>query len=83
MCRRILRDALLFLIYFNDLNYSISNLSTFLFAEDTNLFCSGKDLEAELELLINGELAHVQEWLMLNKLTLNVKKTKFHYFQIS
>ena len=27
----------------------------------------------ELELLINEELAHVQEWLMLNKLTLNVK----------
>ena len=27
----------------------------------------------ELELLINEELAHVEEWLMLNKLTLNVK----------
>ena len=63
---------LLFLLYINDLNNSTSNLSTILFADDTNLFCSGKDLE-ELELLINEELAHVQEWLMLNKLTLNVK----------
>ena len=35
-------------------------------------FCSGKDLE-ELEMLIHDELAHVQEWLMLNKLTVNGK----------
>ena len=69
---------LLFLIYINDFNNFTSKLSI-LFADDTNLFCLGKDLE-ELELLINGELAHVQEWLMLNKLTLNVKKIKFHYF---
>ena len=74
---------MLFLIYINEINNSTSNLSTILFADDTDLFCSGKDLE-ELELLINEELAHVQEWLMLNKLTLNVKKKiKFHYFQIS
>ena len=56
---------LLFLIYINDLNNSTS----------TNLFCSGKDLE-ELELLINEELAHVQEWLMLN-----VKKSNFIIFR--
>ena len=35
-----------------------------------------------MELLINKELAcHVQEWLTLNKLTLNVKKIKFHFFK--
>lgn len=45
---------LLFLIYINDLNNSTSKLSTILFADDTNLFCSGKDLE-ELEFLINEE----------------------------
>ena len=71
---------LLFLIYINDLNNSTSNLSTILFADDTNLFCSGKDLE-ELEVLINEELAHVQEWLTLNKLTLNVKKSNFIIFR--
>ena len=67
---------LLFLIYINDPNNATSNLSTILFADDTNLFCSGKYLE-ELELLINEELAHVQEWLMLNEFTLNVKKSNF------
>ena len=36
---------LLFLQYINDLNNSTSNLSTILFAVDTNLFCSGKDIE--------------------------------------
>ena len=55
-------------------------MSTILFADDTNLFCSGKDLQ-ELEVLINEELAHVQEWLMLNKLTLNVKKSNFIIFR--
>ena len=35
----------------------------------------------ELELLINEELAHVQEWLVLNKLTLNVKKSNFTIFK--
>ena len=34
----------LFLIYINDLNNSTSNLSAILFADNTNLFCSGKDL---------------------------------------
>ena len=39
---------LLFLIYINDPKNSTSKLSAILFADDTNLFCSGKDLQ-ELE----------------------------------
>ena len=68
-------------MYINDLINSTTKLSTILFADDTNLFCSGKDLH-ELETTVNSELARVQEWLALHQLTLNVKKKKFHHFQI-
>ena len=64
---------LLFLIYINDLNNSTSKLSAILFADDSNLFCSSKNLQ-ELE------LTGVQEWLTLNQLTLNIKKIKIHHF---
>ena len=65
---------LLFLICINDLNNSTSKLSAILFADDTNLFCSGKDLQ-ELESIVNTQLTSVQEWLTLtNQLTLKIKK---------
>ena len=71
---------LLFLIYINDLNNSTKNVSTILFADDTNLFCSGKDIN-ELECNINAELVNVQEWLTLNQLTLNIKKSNYIIFR--
>lgn len=55
-------------------------MSTILFADDTNMFCSGKDIH-ELETTVNSELARVQEWLTLNQLTLNIKKTNFIIFK--
>ena len=39
---------------------STSKLSAILFADDTNLFCSGKDLQ-ELESIVNAQLTGVQE----------------------
>lgn len=71
---------LLFLIYINDLVNSTNNLSPILFADDTNLFCSGKDI-SELEFKVNQELNQVQEWLTLNQLTLNIKKSSFIIFR--
>ena len=71
---------LLFLIYINDLINSTTKLSTILFADDTNKFCSGKDMH-EFETTVNSELAQVQEWLTLNQLTLNIKKTNFIIFK--
>ena len=71
---------LLFLSFINDLINSTTKLSTILFADDTNMFCSGKDMH-ELEITVNSELARVQEWLTLNQLTLNIKKTNFIIFK--
>ena len=58
---------------------STTKLSTILFADDTNMFCSGKDMH-ELETTVNLELARVQEWLTLNQLPLNIKKKKISSF---
>ena len=67
---------LLFLIYINDLCLVCKHTSAILFADDTNLFTSGKDLKS-LESTTNSELSHISLWLKVNKLSLNIKKT--HY----
>ena len=70
---------LLFLIYINDL-CNICKLTTpILFADDTNLFSSGTDLDI-MECIINEELTHISEWLKVNKLSLNIKKTQYMVF---
>ena len=43
--------------FLKDLNNSTSKLSAILFADDTNLFCSSKDLQ-ELESVVNTELTN-------------------------
>ena len=45
-----------------------------LFADDTNLFISGKNFKI-LYNTLNDELKKVVDWLSANKLSLNVKKT--------
>ena len=74
----------LFLIYMNDIP-NVSNVFKFiLFADDTGLFST---IEynipthlSNLNEILNHELAEVCDWLTLNKLSLNVKKTKFMVF---
>lgn len=66
----------LFLIYINDL-IKFSNIFTpLLFADDTNLFFTSKNLNNNIS-LINDSLANVQDWCNANKLTLNIEKTNF------
>ena len=65
---------LLFLLYINDFNKASSVLDLHLFANDSNLFHSHKNLQS-LELTINIELCKVHEWLFANRLSLNTDKT--------
>ena len=44
----------------------------FLFADDPNLFSSGKDLSV-LQYQTNEELQNTSQWLQVNKLSLNIK----------
>ena len=52
----------------------------FLFADDTNLLYADRSLK-NLEITVNKELAKVSDWLIANKLTLNIKKSNFVIFR--
>ena len=71
---------LLFLIYINDIVQVTNYFSLRLFADDTSLTATGKDLDLLLY-QINQELPAIYEWLCSNKLTLNLSKTKYLIFQ--
>ena len=70
---------LLFLLYINDLGHICSNTTPILFADDTHLFKSGKDLN-KMQDELNSELAKISLWLKMNKLSLNIGKTHFMVF---
>ena len=70
---------LLFLIYINDLPLVSKLFMPILFADDTNLFCNGPNLNDLIE-EINEELKLVYTWVKVNKLSLNIEKTNFMLF---
>ena len=69
----------LFLIYINDFINSSSVFDFHLFADDSNLFYSHRDLQ-HLEETVNRELCEINAWLSANKLSLNIYKTHFVMF---
>ena len=69
---------LLFLLYINDLSLN-STFHHTLFADDTCLFLSHKNSDT-LEELVNLELKNITDWLIANKLTLNISKSNFILF---
>ena len=71
---------LLFLIYINDICNVSSVAKLILFADDTNLFFSHKDPVYLIELL-NQEISKFSQWLITNRLSLNLDKTKFILFK--
>ena len=70
----------LFLIYINDFEKATNYFSLRLFADDTSLTATGKDLDVLLQ-RINSELSAIHEWLCSNRLTLNLSKTRYLVFQ--
>ena len=77
--------SLLFLIYINDISKASRLFHAVLFADDTSLIGtmthfhirlpkSNEDIRI-ITNRINSELALIQEWLKINKLSLNIKKT--------
>ena len=71
---------LLFLLYINDLYNIWSTSIPILYADDTNLFYKGKDIDT-LVSYINMELKNISTWLKVNRLSLNIKKTHFMFFR--
>jgi hypothetical protein len=80
---------LLFLIYVNDINLASSCFHPVIYADDTTLsttinYFNEDGIFTNIEDNINTEIGKVTDWLKLNKLSLNVKKTKamlFHTVQ--
>ena len=75
---------LLCIIYINDIIYS-SNLFKFtMYADDTTLFTTlrGHNQDNMQTVLINDELSKISNWLIANRLSLNVAKTKFMVFSM-
>ena len=69
---------LLFLLFINDLP-NATDFLTLLFADDTTFQVSDTDPN-KLFNIANSELEKASVWFSANKLTLNVKKTKFMLF---
>lgn len=67
--------AFLFIIYINDIQSVIQNCSINLFADDTLIYICGTDIN-ELIKKVNSDLVNIFNYLCLNKLKLNMEKTK-------
>ena len=69
-------------IYINDLPNASKIFNFLMYADDTTLFCCLEDIESDnKELVLNNELQRVHSWLNANRLSLNVKKTKYMLFR--
>lgn len=67
--------AILFILYINDLPGAIKWCDVNLFADDTLIFCHGKNIN-DLINKIESDLGNIDRYLKANKLKLNVDKTK-------
>jgi hypothetical protein len=70
---------LLFIIYVNDLSNATRFFEPIIYADDTTLFASLTSSTDNTQTM-DMELQHVSNWLKLNKLSLNVTKTKAMIF---
>ena len=63
----------------NDIPQASSHFKFILYDDDTTLF-STIQLQSASDTDINQELIRVHDWLALNRLSLNIKKTKYIIF---
>ena len=66
---------LLFLIYINDLPFSLQNSQVTMYADDTTISYSSNNID-DINDYLNRDLNCLKQWLQGNKLSLNVIKTQ-------
>ena len=71
---------LLFSLYINELNQAMKFCKIHHFADDTNLLCHSNSIK-KLNKLVNADLKHPVNWLNVNKISFNVKKTEMVIFK--
>ena len=67
-------QPLLFLLFINDMPYSLTKVKVNVYADDTSLTYSDVKLDNVTQ-VINSELEKLKEWLQGNKLSLSIDKT--------
>lgn len=67
--------AILFVLYVNDMPQQLKKTFINLFADDTLIYLHGKNIDV-MRNEMNEDLERLNQWLKLNKLKLNVSKTK-------
>ena len=70
---------LMFLVYVNDMEKYCNNVEAKLFSDDTVLYKSGYNIE-EITTVLQPELEKYHKWCVMNKLSINVNKTKVMVF---
>ena len=70
---------LLFLVYVNDFQYACNNANPKLFADDSNLCVTGRNLN-ELYEAANQACSQVSHWFKCNRLTVNYSKSVYLLF---
>ena len=68
-----------FFIYIDDLPNVCDNTTPFLFADDTNLFISGRNSQKLYE-AANNDLNAIAEWIKVSRLSLNGQKNHYMVF---
>ena len=66
---------LMFLVYINDLQCMVKSSKVYMYADDTSVYHSSKDI-SQPNTVLNEELRRIDRWLKGNKLFLNVAKTR-------
>ena len=75
-----LLGPILFNIYINDIIKSFQHLKSILYADDSCLYSSNKNI-CTLLANINSDLSLIEKWLGANKLTLNINKSHYIIFK--
>ena len=73
---------LLFILHLNDLPDALESCSVLMYADDTVLFCSGKQAST-IESTLNRELSRIENWFQVNCLFINATKTESMLFWTS
>ena len=71
---------LIFIIFTNDLAFSLKKCNSVLFADDTRVYTSGNNIRV-LKDSIKHDLEVLVDWFRANKLSLNLSKTNFILFR--
>jgi hypothetical protein len=69
------KEALLFLLYINDLPLYVEHIMSEVYADDTNIHFSSNSISA-INIKLNEDMEKVQKWCTSNDMVINTMKSK-------